>query len=48
VTSIDAPEPKQAKRVGFLAGQIEVPQDFDRRGEKEIQDLFVEENASSS
>lgn len=48
VTSIDAPEPKQAKRVGFLAGQIEVPPDFDRMGEEEIQDLFGEENASSS
>jgi prevent-host-death family protein len=48
VTSIDAPEPKQAKRVGFLAGQIEVPQDFDQMGEEEIQALFGEENASSS
>ena len=48
VTSIDAPESKQARRVGFLAGQIEVPQDFDRMGEEEIQTLFGEENASSS
>ncbi|MGM0646558.1 MAG: type II toxin-antitoxin system Phd/YefM family antitoxin [Thermodesulfobacteriota bacterium] len=48
VTSIDAPEPQQAQRVGFLAGQIEVPQDFDRMGEKEILALFGEENASSS
>ena len=48
VTSIDAPEPKQAKRLGFLVGQIEVPPDFDRMGEKEIQALFGEENASSS
>lgn len=48
VTSIDAPEPEQAKRVGFLAGQIEVPPDFDEMGKEEIQALFGEENASSS
>jgi len=48
VISYDAPEPKQAKRLGFLAGQIEVPQDFDRMGEEEIQALFGEADASSS
>ncbi len=48
VTSFDASEPKQAKRLGFLTGQIEVPQDFDRIGEEEIQAMFGEANASSS
>ena len=48
VTSFDALEPKQAKRLGFLAGQIEVPEDFDRMGEEEIQAMFGEAHASSS
>jgi prevent-host-death family protein len=40
VVPIDAPEPAQIKRLGFLAGQIEVPPDFDRMGEAEILRLF--------
>ncbi len=48
VISFDALEPKQAKRLGFLAGQIDVPQDFDRMGEEEIQAMFGEPHASSS
>ncbi len=48
VTSYDTPEPMQAKRLGFLAGQIEVPQDFDGMGQEEIQSLFGEADASSS
>ena len=30
VTAIDSPEPSRMKRIGFMAGQIEVPDDFDR------------------
>ena len=48
VTSIDAPEPGQASRLGFLTGQIEVPPDFDRMGEEEILAMFGESDASSS
>jgi antitoxin (DNA-binding transcriptional repressor) of toxin-antitoxin stability system len=36
VTAIDAPEPAQIKRLGFLAGQFSVPDDFDRMGQEEI------------
>ena len=36
VTAIDAPEPAQIKRLGFLAGQFTVPDDFDRMGQEEI------------
>lgn len=36
VVSVDSPEPDQARRLGFLAGEIEVPDDFDRMGEAEI------------
>ncbi len=40
VTSLDAPEGAQVRRIGFMAGQITVPDDFDRMGEAEIQRLF--------
>ena len=36
VTGIDAPEPAQIKRLGFLEGQFSVPDDFDRMGQEEI------------
>lgn len=38
VTRLASPAP--ARRLGFLAGQITVPEDFDRMGEKEIERLF--------
>lgn len=40
VTRLDAPEPRQARRLGFMAGQIAVPDDFDRMGEREIEQMF--------
>lgn len=40
VTPIDSPEPSQQKRLGFLAGQFCVPDDFDRMAEQEIASLF--------
>ncbi len=40
VTALDAPSSDQAKRLGFMAGQIVVPDDFDRMGEAEIARLF--------
>jgi hypothetical protein len=38
VSPIDAPE--QPRRLGFLEGDIEVPDDFDRMGENDIAALF--------
>ena len=38
VSALDAP--RQPKRLGFLEGEIEVPEDFDRMGEREIAALF--------
>lgn len=38
VSPIDAPA--KPKRIGFLKGEIEVPEDFDRMGENEIAALF--------
>ena len=40
VIAMDAPEPMQMKRLGFLAGQFVVPDDFDRMGEDEILSQF--------
>ena len=40
VVAIDSPEPSQQKRLGFLAGQFTVPDDFDRMAEDEIADMF--------
>ena len=38
VSAITAP--KRPRRIGFLDGEIEVPDDFDRIGEREIALLF--------
>jgi prevent-host-death family protein len=38
VAALDAP--KVAQRLGFLAGEITVPEDFDRMGEAGIAALF--------
>lgn len=38
VSAIDAP--RRARRTGFLAGKIAVPDDFDRIGTEEIAALF--------
>jgi len=35
-----SPPPDPAKRIGFLQGMIEVPDDFDTMGKDEIQSLF--------
>lgn len=37
---LDAPEPRAMRRVGFLAGQGTVPDDFDQMGAGEIERLF--------
>lgn len=38
VSAVEAPA--EPKRLGFLKGEIEVPDDFDRMGEREIAALF--------
>ena len=40
VTALDAPAAGQVRRRGFMAGQIIVPDDFDRMGSAEIEELF--------
>jgi antitoxin (DNA-binding transcriptional repressor) of toxin-antitoxin stability system len=40
VSRLDTPSTGQARRLGFMAGQIVVPDDFDRMGSKEIEQIF--------
>jgi prevent-host-death family protein len=40
VVQLDAPEPGSTRRLGFLSGQIEVPEDFDRMGQEEVEQIF--------
>jgi prevent-host-death family protein len=40
VIPLDAPVAGQVRRLGFLAGEIAVPDDFDRMGSEEIERLF--------
>jgi prevent-host-death family protein len=40
VTALDTPATGQVRRLGFMAGQIAVPDDFDRMGSTEIEELF--------
>ena len=40
VSALDAPVGEQRKRVGFLKGRIEVPDDFDEMGRDQIIRMF--------
>jgi prevent-host-death family protein len=40
VTALDAPSGAQIRRLGFLAGEVAVPEDFDRMGSAAIEQLF--------
>lgn len=40
IVPLDAPSLDQQRRLGFLAGHIAVPDDFDRMGQTEIEHLF--------
>ncbi|GHU37967.1 antitoxin [Betaproteobacteria bacterium] len=40
VMALDTPEPAQKKRIGFLKGQVKVPDDFDTMCADEILELF--------
>jgi prevent-host-death family protein len=41
VIALNAPMGAQVRRLGFMAGQISVPDDFDRMGKEEIERVFV-------
>jgi len=40
VSRLDAPAPNQVKRIGFMLGKIQVPDDFDKMGKTEATALF--------
>ena len=40
VTALTAPVGREVTRIGFMAGQIAVPDDFDRMGGSEIERIF--------
>jgi len=40
VVPLDSPDAGQQKRLGFLVGQIKVPDDFDTMGSEEIRTMF--------
>lgn len=42
VTALDAPVGTGVKRIGFMAGHISVPDDFDRMGQEEIERIFTD------
>ncbi len=43
VTALDAPTPTRVRRLGLMAGQIAVPEDFDMMGSSEIEQVFESE-----
>jgi prevent-host-death family protein len=40
VTALSAPTGTQIRPLGFMTGQISVPDDFDRMGKEEIERIF--------
>jgi prevent-host-death family protein len=40
VIPVDAPVPKKVQRLGFMSGQISIPDDFDAMGSAEIEQIF--------
>ena len=40
VSRVDNPAPKFKRRTGFMQGQINVPDDFDRMGQSEVELMF--------
>jgi prevent-host-death family protein len=40
VTRLDAPSARQVRRLGFMPGQIKVPDDFDSMGSGNVEQFF--------
>jgi len=40
VVALDSPLPRVVRRLGFIAKQIRVPEDFDQMSDKEIGSMF--------
>lgn len=44
VVALEAPDTGSVRRVGFMAGEVSVPDDFDRMGAEEIRSIFEGED----
>jgi prevent-host-death family protein len=44
VIPVDAPVPKKMQRLGFMSGQMAIPEDFDAMGSAEIEQIFEGED----
>lgn len=40
VVPLDTPSPSEERRIGFMSGEIRVPDDFDAMGAESIRNLF--------
>lgn len=40
VVPLDAPDETEVRRLGSLLGQFSIPEDFDRMGSSEIEEMF--------
>ena len=40
VLAVDAPSQSEASRLGFMMGELDVPDDFDRMGQVEVEEMF--------
>jgi prevent-host-death family protein len=40
VMALNAPTGRKVRRLGFMTGQISVPDDFDRMGREQIEEMF--------
>jgi len=41
VVPLDTPTQSEIRRLGFMAGEITVPDDFDEMGREEVERLFI-------
>ncbi|MES1931093.1 antitoxin of a toxin/antitoxin system, phd-like protein [Salinisphaera shabanensis T35B1] len=44
VSALTAPEDKTPSRIGFMAGEFEVPDDFDQMGAETIENTFYDQS----
>lgn len=44
VSALPAPEDKTPSRIGFMAGEFEVPDDFDQMGAETIENTFYDQS----
>jgi prevent-host-death family protein len=42
VVALEAPADAEMRRIGFMIGEIDIPDDFDEMGRSEIEQLFAD------